>query len=562
MIDHWFWKYAIQNKGSYFQAAVATFFVNIFALAVGFFVMVVYDRIIPNNAITSLTGLFFGASVVILLKYFLELLKTYFLDHAGQSIEKNTSGTLFDKILAYDLLRAPKSNGAVSSLVKDFETFQQFFTSVTILILIDVPFLFLFLYVIYVIGNAVVFVPLVLIPMMLFVGLVLQPFLKNIAKKSADGSEAKQAVLLETLQNMETVKSISGANTLRKRWVKSVEDQASFNVRSKFLNQIASSFSGTALMYNQIGIVTVGVFLIADGLMTMGALIGCVIISGRAMAPVAQISSVLGRTNLAIEAYRRVNEFMGVTSREEETRGYVKRDKLEGSVSIKNLTFRYPESQTKLFDNLTLEVEKSSRVAMLGRIGSGKSTFLRLCLGLYYPDDGIVMVDGTNITQVRPEDLRRNFGVVPQTVSLFSGTVRDNITIGVDEFDDDFLLRVSEVSGVMSWLAKTPNGFDYKLSEGGKELSGGQRQTIAIARALIRKPHYIVLDEPTANMDTATEQLVLKNLAEYFTDETLLIVTHRMAPLSLVQRIVVLDAGRVNVDGPKEKILERLKGAA
>ena len=562
MIDHWFWKYAIQNKGSYFQAAVATFFVNIFALAVGFFVMVVYDRIIPNNAITSLTGLFFGASVVILLKYFLELLKTYFLDHAGQSIEKNTSGTLLDKILAYDLLRAPKSNGAVASLVKDFETFQQFFTSVTILILIDVPFLFLFLYVIYVIGNAVVFVPLVLIPMMLFVGLVLQPFLKNIAKKSADGSEAKQAVLLETLQNMETVKSISGANTLRKRWVKSVEDQASFNVKSKFLNQIATSFSGTALMYNQIGIVTVGVFLIADGIMTMGALIGCVIISGRAMAPVAQISSVLGRTNLAIEAYRRVNEFMGVTSREEETRGYVKRDKLEGSVSIKNLTFRYPESETKLFDNLTLEVEKSSRVAMLGRIGSGKSTFLRLCLGLYYPDDGIVMVDGTNITQVRPEDLRRNFGVVPQTVSLFSGTVRDNITIGVDEFDDDFLLRVSEVSGVMSWLAKTPNGFDYKLSEGGKELSGGQRQTIAIARALIRKPHYIILDEPTANMDTATEQLVLKNLAEYFTDETLLIVTHRMAPLSLVQRIVVLDAGRVNVDGPKEKILERLKGAA
>ena len=562
MIDHWFWKYAFENKGSYFQAGVATFFVNIFALAVGFFVMVVYDRIIPNNAITSLTGLFFGASVVIILKYFLELLKTYFLDHAGQSIEKNTSGTLFDKILAYDLLRAPKSNGAVASLVKDFEVFQQFFTSVTILILIDVPFLFLFLYVIYVIGNAVVFVPLVLIPMMLFVGLVLQPFLKNIAKKSADGSEAKQAVLLETLQNIETVKSISGANTLRKRWVKSVEDQASFNVKSKFLNQIATSFSGTALMYNQIGIVTVGVFLIADGTMTMGALIGCVIISGRAMAPVAQISSVLGRTNVAIEAYRRVNEFMGVTSREEETRGYVKRDTLEGSVSIKNLTFRYPESETKLFDNLTLEVEKSSRVAMLGRIGSGKSTFLRLCLGLYYPDDGIVMVDGTNITQVRPEDLRRNFGVVPQTVSLFSGTVRDNITIGVDEFDDDFLLRVSEVSGVMSWLSKTPNGFDYKLSEGGKELSGGQRQTIAIARALIRKPHYIVLDEPTANMDTATEQLVLKNLVEYLTDETLLIVTHRMAPLSLVQRIVVLDAGRVNVDGPKEKILERLKGAA
>lgn len=259
MIDHWFWKYAFENKGSYFQAGVATFFVNIFALAVGFFVMVVYDRIIPNNAITSLTGLFFGASVVILLKYFLELLKTYFLDYAGQTIEKKTSGTLFDKILAYDLLRAPKSNGAVASLVKDFETFQQFFTSVTILILIDIPFLFLFLYVIYVIGGAVVYVPMALIPAMLFVSVVLQPFLKNIAVKSADGSEKKQAVLLETLQNMETVKSISGANTLRNRWMKSVDEQAAFNVKSKFLNQIASSFSGTALMYNQIGIVTVGV---------------------------------------------------------------------------------------------------------------------------------------------------------------------------------------------------------------------------------------------------------------------------------------------------------------
>ena len=562
MIDHWFWKYAFENKGSYFQAGVATFFVNIFALAVGFFVMVVYDRIIPNNAITSLTGLFFGASVVILLKYFLELLKTYFLDYAGQTIEKKTSGTLFDKILAYDLLRAPKSNGAVASLVKDFETFQQFFTSVTILILIDIPFLFLFLYVIYVIGGAVVYVPMALIPAMLFVSVVLQPFLKNIAVKSADGSEKKQAVLLETLQNMETVKSISGANTLRNRWMKSVDEQAAFNVKSKFLNQIASSFSGTALMYNQIGIVTVGVFLIADGKMSMGALIGCVIISGRAMAPVAQVAAVLSRTNVAIESFRRVNEFMLVTSREEETRGYVKRGEMSGPVAIKNLTFRYPESQTKLFDNLTLEIEKSTKVAMLGRIGSGKSTFLRLCLGLYYPDDGMVLVDGTNITQVRPEDLRKNFGVVPQTVSLFSGTVGENITIGVDDYDEKFLLKVSEVSGVMSWLGRTPNGFDYKLSEGGKELSGGQRQTIAIARALIRKPHYIILDEPTANMDTATEQLVLKNLAEYFKDETVLIVTHRMAPLSLVSRIVVLDNGKVNVDGPKEKILERLKGAA
>ena len=372
----------------------------------------------------------------------------------------------------------------------------------------------------------------------------------------------KQAVLLETLQNMETVKSISGANTLRNRWMKSVDEQAAFNVKSKFLNQIASSFSGTALMYNQIGIVTVGVFLIADGKMSMGALIGCVIISGRAMAPVAQVAAVLSRTNVAIEAFRRVNEFMLVTSREEETRGYVKRGEMSGPVAIKNLTFRYPESQTKLFDNLTLEVEKSTRVAMLGRIGSGKSTFLRLCLGLYYPDDGMVLVDGTNITQVRPEDLRKNFGVVPQTVSLFSGTVGENITIGVDDYDEKFLLKVSEVSGVMSWLGRTPNGFDYKLSEGGKELSGGQRQTIAIARALIRKPHYIILDEPTANMDTATEQLVLKNLTEYFKDETVLIVTHRMAPLSLVSRIVVLDNGKVNVDGPKEKILERLKGAA
>ena len=255
----------------------------------------------------------------------------------------------------------PKSNGAVASLVKDFETFQQFFTSVTILILIGRPF-FIFIFICNICNwKCCSFRSISINSDDVICRFSITAFLKNIAKKSADGSEAKQAVLLETLQNMETVKSISGANTLRKRWVKSVEDQASFNVKSKFLNQIATSFSGTALMYNQIGIVTVGVFLIADGVMTMGALIGCVIISGRAMAPVAQISSVLGRTNLAIEAYRRVNEFMGVTSREEETRGYVKRDKLEGSVSIKNLTFRYPESETKLFDNLTLEVEKSSR---------------------------------------------------------------------------------------------------------------------------------------------------------------------------------------------------------
>ena len=559
MIDHWFWKYALENKGVYIQAGIATFLVNVFALVIGFFVMVVYDRIIPSNATTSLLGLFIGASVIIVLRYILELLKTYFLDYAGQRIEKKTSESVFDKIMRYDLLRAPKSNGSVASLVKDFETFQQFFTSVTILLLIDIPFMFLFLYVIYVVGGSMVYVPLLIIPMVCFVALVVQPFLKRMAVSSVQGGEAKQTVLLETLQNIETVKSISGSEKLRTRWLNAVDEQADVNVKTKFYNQIATSFSSTALMFNQIIIVSYGVILIGSGDLSMGGLIGCMIISGRALAPVSQIAQVLGRLNISLQGYGRINEFMKVTSREEEARAYVERKELTGSISTQNLTFRYPESQTKLFDNLSFEIKEGQKVAVLGKIGSGKSSLVRILLGLYLPDDGLVMVGGTNVSQIRPEDMRANFGIVHQNVALFSGTIRDNIALGVDDYEDEFLVKVAEVSGIMDWLGKLPNGFDYEVSEGGKELSGGQRQTVALARALMRRPHYLLLDEPTANMDTGTEQMVLGGLKNHLTDETVVIVTHRMAPLALVDRIIVLENGRVAIDGPKDLVIQRLQ---
>ena len=559
MIDHWFWKYALENKGVYTQAGIATLLVNVFALVIGFFVMVVYDRIIPSNATTSLLGLFIGASVIIVLRYILELLKTYFLDYAGQRIEKKTSESVFDKIMRYDLLRAPKSNGSVASLVKDFETFQQFFTSVTILLLIDIPFMFLFLYVIYVVGGSMVYVPLLIIPMVCFVALVVQPFLKRMAVSSVQGGEAKQTVLLETLQNIETVKSISGSEKLRTRWLNAVDEQADVNVKTKFYNQIATSFSSTALMFNQIIIVSYGVILIGTGDLSMGGLIGCMIISGRALAPVSQIAQVLGRLNISLQGYGRINEFMKVTSREEEARAYVERKELTGSISTQNLTFRYPESQTKLFDNLSFEIKEGQKVAVLGKIGSGKSSLVRILLGLYLPDDGLVMVGGTNVSQIRPEDMRANFGIVHQNVALFSGTIRDNIALGVDDYEDEFLVKVAEVSGIMDWLGKLPNGFDYEVSEGGKELSGGQRQTVALARALMRRPHYLLLDEPTANMDTGTEQMVLGGLKNHLTDETVVIVTHRMAPLALVDRIIVLENGRVAIDGPKDLVIQRLQ---
>ena len=559
MIDHWFWRYALANKGVYFQAGIATLMVNLFALVIGFFVMVVYDRIIPSNATTSLLGLFIGASVIIVLRYLLELLKTYFLDYAGQSIERKTSESVFDKIMRYDLLRAPKSNGSVASLVKDFETFQQFFTSVTLLLLIDIPFMFLFLYVIYLIGGAMVYVPLLIIPMVIFVGLVVQPFLKKMAQSSVKGGEAKQTVLLETLQNIETVKSISGAEKLRRRWLDAVDEQAEVNVKTKFYNQIATSFSSTALMFNQIIIVSYGVLLIGEGDLSMGGLIGCMIISGRAMAPVGQIAQVLGRLNVSMQCYSRVDKFMKVTNREEEARAYVERSELKGPISTQNMTFRYPASQTKLFDNLSFEIKEGQKVAILGKIGSGKSSLVRILLGLYIPDDGLVLVGGTNVSQIRPEDMRRNFGVVHQNISLFSGTIRDNIALGVDEYDDDFLVHVATVSGVMDWLGKLPNGFDYEVSEGGKELSGGQRQTVALARSLMRKPNYLLFDEPTANMDTGTEQMVLSGLKEHLTDETMIIVTHRMAPLNLVDRIIVLENGRVAIDGPRDLVIQRLQ---
>ena len=562
MKRNWFLHYISSEKVYYLQAIIASVFINIFALITSLYIMVVYDRIIPNSALSSLLSIAVGVGFIVFMDFSMKMLRGYFLDKAGRGIENESSADVFQKIVDFDLSKTPKSSGVLVSVVREFETFREFFNSATLALLVDLPFIFVFLVVISVVSGPVVWVPGTAVILVIFFGLVLQPFFRSVAEKSHKGLLAKQSVLGEMISGLETVKTVSGSKYLKSRWMDAVEGQSSTGIKSRVLSQLAANFAGVGQQASQLGIICFGVIQIIAGEMTMGALIAAVILSGRTLAPLAQIGSLFGRIHSARMAYKQVDEFMKQNSQEEDAKDYFPRERLAGKLNFSNVNFRYPDQTEPLLQDINLNIKPGEKVAIIGRIGSGKTTILKLILGLYKVEDGTVSIDDANIRQIRPEDIRRQFGVVTQSSFLFSGSIRENIAFGLDDPSEEEIILAAKVSGAAEFINQLTNGYDYEISEGGKELSGGQRQALSLARAIVRKPSVLLLDEPTSSMDLTTERAVISNLKSYFTNQTLVLVTHRMSLLQLVDRVIALDKGKISVDGSRESILERLQSGA
>lgn len=558
---HWFWSTLAENRWAYSQVLLAAIIANFLSLSTSLFIMVVYDRVLPNEAIESLIALTIGVGLALVFDFLIKSLRAGFIDKAGQRADMVMGRRIFDQILDLQMRARKGSTGALASTLREFETLRDFFTSATLVAVVDLPFILLFIGVIYLIGGPLAIVPALAVPFVLIVGIAVQPVLARLAEKSFSDGQSKQGVLVETLSGLETIKAAGAQRRMRARWEDAIERQSDHGLKSRAVTQFAINATAFAQQGAQVMIVFYGVFLITAGEVSMGALIAAVILTGRTLAPLAQLAQTLTRFNQARTSYRSLDALMQAESERPTGTTWISRPKLQGEIRFDNVSFAYPDQTVDALRNVSFTIKPGEKVAVLGRIGSGKSTVARLMLGLYQPRDGAVLVDGIDIRQIDPGDLRRNMGSVLQDIWLFSGTVRENIAIGGTRARDHEIIEAAQIAGVEDFIKRHPAGYDMMLAERGEGLSGGQKQAITLARALLGRPPIMLMDEPTSSMDVQNEAHVIARLKTEMADRTLVIVTHRTSLLELVDRVIVIDQGKVAADGPKS-ILAKARGGA
>jgi ATP-binding cassette subfamily C protein LapB len=542
-----------RNRAIYLKVALAAVMINLFALVTALFTMTVYDRVVPNNATESLIGLTIGLVIILGFDFALKLLRAYFVDVAGARIDRDIGKSIFKRILSMRMDLGRKSTGGLAGLVREIETLRDFFASATVTALVDVPFIFVTVTVIWLIGGPVVWVPLVLIPLVVATALFTQPVMHRLSAQTLGEALGKQAVLVETIGSLETVKSANAGDMLAGRWDAAVQGHAGASLRQRLVSTISINMAGSAQTMAYTGVVIVGVFQIARGDLTMGGLIACSILAGRAVSPLGTIAHLLTRMNAARTAYAQINRLMEQPAEGPSGQGLELRE-LAGGIEFRDVDFRYPGAAELALTGVSLRIEPGEHVALIGPIGSGKSTIARLILGLYPPSSGLVLIDGTDLRQLTPQSLRSKVGALFQDNVLLTGSIRDNIKLGREDADDDEMLRASRLALAHDFISRMPSGYDLVLADRGEGLSGGQRQSIAMARALIGRPAILVFDEPTSSVDTETEGRLITNLREEFAGRTLVLITHRPSLLALVDRVVLLSRGRVVMDGTPESI--------
>lgn len=554
----WFWGTLMKFWPIYGEVFLAAFLINSFALATPLFIMNVYDRVVPNDAIETLWVLALGVAIVFLFDFVLRTLRSHFADVAGQGADTLMASRMFEQVLGMRMAHRPRSAGAMASQLREFDSLRDFFTSVTLTTVVDLPFVFLFIAVIWWVGGPVALVPLIAVPLVIVVGVLIQFPLNRVVRRTLGETAQKQGILVEALSGLETIKSLGAEGRLQRLWEDWTGRASKSAGRSRTLSAMAVNFAALSTNAVMVGVVVFGVYQIGAGELTVGGLVACTILAGRAMAPLAQVAGLLTRFQQSRAALKSLSEIMRTPVERPADRAFLHRPHLKGEIEFKNVIFTYPEQKTPVLNSLNFRIGAGERVGIIGQIGSGKSTIERLILSLFDPDSGAVLVDGTDVRQIDPADLRRNIGCVPQETFLFSGTVRDNIAFGAPDADDAAILRAARISGTEDFVRLHPLGFDLPVGERGDAISGGQRQTIAVARALLIDRPILILDEPTSSMDNGSENRFKQRLMEIIEGKTLILITHRASLLSLVDRLIVIDGGKVVADGPKEMVLQRL----
>lgn len=557
---HWFWSTVKRSIGLYGEVILASLFINMFALVSPLFIMNVYDRVVPNYAVETLWVLASGVFIVFMFDLAMKSLRGYFIDVAGKRADIMLSSRTFARVMDIRMSHRPTRVGSFANNLQEFDAFREFFTSTTMTALIDVPFVLLFITLIMTIGGVLAIIPLTAIPLIILVSFAFQRPLQRTIEKSFAESSRKHAMLIETLSGLDAVKASRAEGVMQRKWEEYNARLARLGLRSRLLSLSTVNFAQAIQQISTVTMVVAGVYRIMDAELSVGGLIACTILTGRSLAPMAQVASILSRYHQSMAAYSAIDRVMQLPVERPEGRKFLHRPRLDGNLTFRDAGFAYPGSQANAIKGVNLDINTGEKVGIIGRMGSGKSTLQKLLMGFYAPQEGSILMAGTDINQLDPTDLRRNITYVPQDVVLFDGTIRENIVMGAPLADDAAVLRAAELAGLAEFVNQHPEGFDLQVGERGANLSGGQRQAVAIARAFVVASPLLLLDEPTNSMDSTTENLFKSRLQQYASDKTLLLVTHKTSLLSLVDRLIVMHEGQVVADGARDEVLRSLAG--
>ena len=556
---NWFWGTLFRSWRIYRDVLLASLMINLFGLTGPFFTMIVYDRVIPNLAFETLWVLALGIGTVYGFSLVLRGLRGYFVDEAGKKANLRISAALLEKVLGLRLEVRPKSIGGFSKNLQQFEAVRDFITSFSITALIDLPFMLLGLAAIWYLGGSIVYIHLTAILIMGLFALAVQAPLKKAVERSFAASAQKNAILVEGLSGIETIKMLRAESQIQRAWEEAVSYIATWSSRSRLFSTSVTHFSDFIMNLTVVGVLIAGVYRISEGQLSQGGIIALMILSRQAIAPMSQVVSLATRFHRAKAALGTLDAIMELPVERPADKSFLHRSECRGRLGFAQVDFQYPGQSGLALRQITLTIEPGEKVAIIGPIGSGKTTLGKLLLGLYEPTGGMVCLDDTDIRQIDPAELRRFIGYVPQDITLFRGTIRENIILGSPEVEDERILRAAELAGVSQFAGKHPKGFDMEIGEQGRGLSGGQRQSVAMARALLHDPPILILDEPSSSMDNRTETRMKTNLKNLLAGKTLVLITHRGSLLDLVERIIIIDNGAVVADGPRDQVLSAMK---
>jgi ATP-binding cassette subfamily C protein LapB len=558
---HWYWSVASRFWPDYLQVVLASAVVNVIALSIPLFTMNVYDRVFPNASLVTLWSLVAGVGLALVFDAVLKWLRARVIDTISRRVDLAVSSEIFRHIADLRLDAETQSAGALINNLKDYEQVRDFFSSQTLATLTDFVFAILFVAVIAYIGGPLAWPPGIALGFVVVMGLLLLAPLRSAANESRAQTGIKHAVAVEAITDIETLKAVSGQNRMQARWERNVSESARYEERSKRLATFATTATTTAQQVSSVGIVVIGVYLALEGNLTMGAVIAAMILSGRAMAPSASLASLFVRGSFAFSTLRSLTALMARPSDKSTSGAVLNVGAEDGAFELKNVGLQYAETKVPAVSEVSLATKPLERIGLIGPVGAGKTSLVRLLSGLYAPTSGMVLLDGLNMAQIAPARLRRDVQLVPQEAVLFSGTLAENVAFGMPHADNEDLLRVARLAGVDRIAAAHPQGFAMPIAERGRNLSGGQRQMVALARALLPRPRVLILDEPTSSMDTLSEKRFVENLARVLNEwpMSVIISTHRMGLLDLVDRLILLDGGKVTMDGPKASVLSQLE---
>jgi ATP-binding cassette, subfamily C, bacterial LapB len=556
---HWFWSVVFQNWRLYRDSLLAALLINLFALAMPMFSMTVYDRVVPNRAEETLWVLSVGVLLMMGFDVGLRVLRAYILDTAGKRIDVTLSSKIMERVLGLRMADRPVSVGSFAANLRAFESVRDFVASASITTLVDLPFVLVFLLVIAWISPWLLIPPLICIALLLTVSLVVQQKMQELVAVTQRATAQRNASLVESLVGIETIKFMVAESAFQRKWEQSTVFLAQEGSKLKLLSGTTMNIAQMLQQLVSVTTVIVGVYLLLANQISMGAIIAASMLAGRAMAPFGQVAGLLMQYHNAKSGLSSVDQHMKTQPERADDATFLHRSTFQGTIEFKNVSFTYPGQQQAVLTQTSFKIHAGEKVAFIGRVGSGKSTIQRLILGLHQPTEGAILIDGIDSRQIDPAELRRAAGFVSQDVSLFYGTLKENIALGAPFADDQDVIAAAEIAGVTEFANRHPRGFDMPIGERGESLSGGQRQAVGIARAVLNDAPILLLDEPSSAMDHQSEDLLKARLRRFTTGKTVVLVTHRTSLLELVDRLIVIDNGQIMADGPKAQVVEALQ---